>query len=381
MKLINVMGSPLFKRLVLSGLGVLMALLLLEVGLRFVLPQDLDFHDGKKIMRPSSRPGQRLEFIPNSSNNSYIGVPVKINSLGLRDNELVFPKPGRIFRIIAVGDSITFGFGVRLENTYAKRLEARMNEQLYESPVSVEVINAGIEGVGLNYYFYILREVVSHLEPDLILIGLALNDIADYHKQRHDADVRDVIISLAPRRLNHFMRTHSHLYAYIYLNLKSILYKTGVLDINSTYGGNFLTLNPPSERQTNAWESSLQRLSELVDLANHMEVPLALVVFPMEVQLSAQMRDLYRQTLGIQLDNEIVIGDPQRRLTEFAQAKGVLLIDLLPRFRKLQGQGLFLRNKSISHDWAHPSSQGHDIAADEIFRALRRVGLVPTRSR
>jgi len=367
----------LVSRLALSAVALLMALLLLEGGVRLLAPQNLDFYNGEKIMRASTRPGQPVEFIPNSSNDSYVGVPVRINSIGLRDRETAVPKPRGVFRVLAIGDSVTFGFGVRLQETYAKQLEARLNSRLNGAVTVAEVINAGIEGTGLDYYYHSLRTLGSRLEADLVLVGIVLNDIADYDDEHNGSNVFPPTRPSHLQRLNRFLRLHSHFYAYTYTPLKSLLYKSGLLDINSVYGHNFLTLGPPSERQEHAWRSSLRRLAEIVDTARGMKMPIALVVFPMEIQLSSDTRDLYRRALKIKLDDDAFLGTPQRRLADFARAHAVPLIDLLPRFRDAQAQGLFLRNHSISHDWVHPSPKGHDTAADEIFRALLRLRLLP----
>lgn len=367
----------LLGRLALSGGSILITVLVFEVGMRIVAPQDLDFYNGEKIMRRSTRPGQLVEFIPNSVNNSYIGVPVRINSTGLRDRELALPKPEGVFRVLAVGNSVTFGFGVRLEETYVKRLERRLNASLEGSTAKAEVINAGIEGTGIDYYFHFLRTTGALLAPDLVLVGIVLNDISDYDGADQGQNPhRSAGVSVVTK-LNRTIRSHSHLYFYGYSALKSILYKTGALDINQRYANNFLTLGPPSEPQSRAWKSSLAHLAELVELGRSLKIPIVLVVFPMEMQLSAEARDLYRRALGVKLDDNAVSGEPQRRLAELARIQYVPLIDLLPRFRGHRGGSLFLRNRVISHDWAHPSPEGHDVAADEIFRALRQLELVP----
>src|SRR5688572_4825885 len=101
--------------LVLAAGGLAVALLLTELGFRVLKPQDPDFFNWEKLKRRSIGAGPVWAHIPNSSSNSYTGVPVRINSLGLRDDEVALPKPPRVFRILAVGDSITFGFGVHLE--------------------------------------------------------------------------------------------------------------------------------------------------------------------------------------------------------------------------------------------------------------------------
>src|SRR4051812_34877583 len=50
--------------------------------------------------------------------------PVHINSRGTRGPEFAVPKPANTFRILSLGDSRTFGWGLTEDETYTKRLEA-----------------------------------------------------------------------------------------------------------------------------------------------------------------------------------------------------------------------------------------------------------------
>jgi len=188
--------------------------------------------------------------------------------------------------------------------------------------------------------------------------------------------------SLADSGLRHLNRTlllHSHLYLLSYRSAKSLLIRSGGYDLNVAYDSNFLPLRVPSERQARAWASSLRMLDQLVESARALKVPLVLVVFPMEMQLDQPTLDLYRRTLHLTLDASALDGTPQRRLAEFAWARSIAFVDLLPAFRDARGQGLFLRRSGISHDWAHPSPLGHSLAADTILLTLQNLNLVPRR--
>lgn len=53
-----------------------------------------------------------------------------INSLGYRDREFTIEKPSDTYRIAVVGDSVTFGVGVELEETFVKGIERRFAADL-----------------------------------------------------------------------------------------------------------------------------------------------------------------------------------------------------------------------------------------------------------
>jgi len=71
-----------------------------------------------ECVRESSDENMGLEFIPNSE-CAFKGTQVKINSQGLRDYEYKLEKQGNIFRIVTLGDSYTFGWGVELNESYS----------------------------------------------------------------------------------------------------------------------------------------------------------------------------------------------------------------------------------------------------------------------
>jgi hypothetical protein len=64
-----------------------------------------------------------------------------INALGFRDREFDQDRSAAC-RVLAIGDSFTFGWGVSLEESWPEVLEAALKQ----SGVSVEVANLGFPG-------------------------------------------------------------------------------------------------------------------------------------------------------------------------------------------------------------------------------------------
>ena len=54
---------------------------------------------------------------------------VNINKAGFRDYEYSVDKPEGVFRIAVLGDSLIFGFGVNLEDTFPKVLERMLKKE------------------------------------------------------------------------------------------------------------------------------------------------------------------------------------------------------------------------------------------------------------
>lgn len=91
----------------------------------------------------------------------------RINSLGFKDREFTLQKTSK-FRILAIGDSFTFGWGVNNEDTWCKRLEANLRN----SGLDVEILDLGKPGAGPRRYAKIAECTVPRLKPDLVIIGM-----------------------------------------------------------------------------------------------------------------------------------------------------------------------------------------------------------------
>jgi 3-oxoacyl-[acyl-carrier protein] reductase len=91
-------------------------------------------------------------------------VRVQTSTSGLRDPERG-PRRLGVFRILSLGDSYAFGYGVEAAETYAAVLERELG------PVRFEVINAGVSGYGTITETRLLERLVPRLAPDLALVA------------------------------------------------------------------------------------------------------------------------------------------------------------------------------------------------------------------
>jgi lysophospholipase L1-like esterase len=129
------------------------------------------------------------------------GLPYRVvtNSQGLRNvQNLSLPKQSNLKRILAVGDSFTFGSFVNNQDTYPALLEY----ELRKNNSKVEVINAGIAGYTLEDELSYLEEKGLKLESDLIILQVYQNDVADYQPQTRQVFSRKA----------HEVSSHNYLY-------------------------------------------------------------------------------------------------------------------------------------------------------------------------
>ena len=102
------------------------------------------------------------------------------NSHGFRDKDYSYQKPNNIFRILVLGDSQTFGLGIKkLKNTWHKKLEELMNQGLERK--RFEIITMAENGWNTDNQLYELFKSGFEYQPDLILLGFYQNDVLVLH--------------------------------------------------------------------------------------------------------------------------------------------------------------------------------------------------------
>jgi lysophospholipase L1-like esterase len=99
---------------------------------------------------------------------------VAINSEGYRGDEREFRNHGDVYRILCVGDSVTFGFNVEQADTYPRRLEALLRQR--HPGRAIEVVNAGVPGWSWVQGLRFLEAEGMRLEPDLVVAAHGVND-------------------------------------------------------------------------------------------------------------------------------------------------------------------------------------------------------------
>ncbi len=146
----------------------------------------------------------------------FAGVPVHINSLELRDpREYELAKRLNTFRILVLGDSVTFGHGSVYEHTYPYMTEQRL--KAWRPDVDWQVWNAAVPGYNTSQELAQLLEVGDRFRPDLVVVGFFGNDLIDNYPVRTPGWLRTAAtgaLTVARRRLYSL-----ELYKRVYLTL------------------------------------------------------------------------------------------------------------------------------------------------------------------
>jgi hypothetical protein len=148
---------------------------------------------------------------------------VRINSRGLRDDEVAGAPPRTELRLLFLGDSQVFGDGVEAEETFVQGLEQGFR--------GVDAINAGVIGYGTDQQLLYYEREGAALHAKLIAVGLNAYDLRDnistrvrsgYLKPRFE--LTDGTLSLANvpvsqgsivDRVQRWLRSQSHLYTFL----------------------------------------------------------------------------------------------------------------------------------------------------------------------
>ena len=167
----------LLRNILIAFISTVFTLLCLE-GLTRVFWRDPNarelakMQDGRElILRESKEPDLVYELTPGASAWAW-NTNVKINSHGFRGPEIDIDKGDR-YRIVVVGDSVTFGNELPEGAPFPNQLGRLLNRD----ELGYEVLNFALGG------YDVLQEVatVEHkaliFKPDLVVVGFCLNDV------------------------------------------------------------------------------------------------------------------------------------------------------------------------------------------------------------
>lgn len=174
-------SAPVYKRLhaarkevVLVLVSLLVSLLVAEIAVRVFDPLGVSYFEESSryhfdkiadtVLVYKHAPGLR---------RVYQGVEVSTNELGLRDRVIAAKSAGEV-RILLLGDSVTFGWGVRAEATFARKLESLLSAELGRP---VRTVNAGVGSYNTAQEHAFLTRYADVIEPDLVVLVYVSNDV------------------------------------------------------------------------------------------------------------------------------------------------------------------------------------------------------------
>lgn len=301
--------------LAVSGLSLLLMLAALEGMIRLFMPQTAL---ATNMWKPDPRLGYRL--VPD-----YHGeygaekIPLVTNSWGMRDREYGAKATGTK-RVYVLGDSLMFGYGVAMEDTFSRALEGWLKEH---GAGAVEVVNGGVPGWGTAQQQLFFDETADLVQPDIVVLGLFVgNDILDNLQFARPNLGR--VGGWRKQGLRTWFRENSQLYIWLRRQYNE---RTERWENLERLGVETHATQPPEKirRGIELTEGALQRLAESTRKRG---VEFVVMLIPRREQVYA---DLWQDVLtrhGLS-PADYDARQPNQRLAEEIRANGMPVIDLL----------------------------------------------------
>ncbi len=287
---------------------------------------------------------------------TIVGIPLRVNALGLRGPETSRePAPGT-FRVLVLGDSVVFGQGVAEEATFPAVLATRL-AALRGTPV--EALNAGVQGYDTVAEAAFLEGAGAALAPQAVVVGMSLND----YDMAPGYDATGVLTRRAPGDAppgilarSEFLLLLRWLAAWSQGRLMTqVLSRTAgepppaigpdvAAAVDRAVAAEHLRFYHQPEPAR--WARVRDGLARMRAAAEARGVPLVVAIFPESYQVGVAEPDT----------------TPQRRILALCAEVGVRCVDLLPAFSAAGG--------ALFQDAQHPNAQGLAIAAETTAAAF-----------
>ncbi len=313
---------------------------------------------------PASKTGIRLKrnvrVVIKNHQLSKQDIELSTNALGFRYGDLR-KKKSSDFRILFLGDSIIFADYAPATETIPAHIESHLRSR-DQSRQNIQVINAGGNGGELEGEFAVLVETGLAVEPDVVLIGLYLNDANSSYFVKAAQYPTWIRWS---QLLTHVLNRFQYL-AVIMENRERIQKQDDAMD-------EFVSKNPVLDGAS--WEDSWEGFNNeiisafgdwgyawtdeawtkigstaklLEQVADEHDIELIFVMFPVRQQVQS----------------EILRDEPQKKFQAMMRRLGIKHLDLLPVLRsKYQEDGV-----NVFYDHCHYRPEGNAFIADTVSR-------------
>jgi hypothetical protein len=401
--------KTILANLSLVAISSLLGLAMIETALALFYPQGGE----PKIHRFDPEVGYQLEpdiDLVHVWDGHDSVTRIQTNHLGLRGADLPLEKAPGEYRILMLGDSYTFGYGVADQDTFAQVLERRLREADVAGG-RLRVINAGVIGYStaqamLQYELYGRR-----LDPDLVILNVFVgNDVQENLCQELGSDlpsrrapcfaVQDgkLVQSSKPEpppagptggdgliaHLRGWLM-HTQLYTLAHDRgvalltdhppLVSLLQKAGV-DLRPDYLPRVVEAWYLPQNAGRGWDLTRLLISRLNHDVADDGARFAVAIVPSRVQL---IPEVYQTSKVLYRGDDVFVrfvedpAKPQSMLRQFLQERGIPALDHLPSMIATgAGDGLYYPSA------AHWNERGHQIAAANLEDFLVHEGLLPS---
>jgi lysophospholipase L1-like esterase len=357
--------------------------MLAEALTRLVLTVRGHYPQKDPILHHSLKPSTTMKRVQSEFQKVY-----RINSQGLRDEEIRVPKPPHVFRILMLGDSFTFGVGVELHDTFTKQLEALLNQP--GSQGRYEVINGGCSSYSpILEYLFLVRKGLA-LAPDLVILNYDLSDVQDDYKYSQLADFDQDGRPLRVHPINvqwYYREEHKRFRSALPFLERSALYQglreayvlwrnqrdaAVMYDAAQAIAGNIEFDRDLPMREHGEWQPyfahSTRYIAMIAALLHAHGIGFMVTTYPYGVLVNAREWRIGRQLRGF--DQRVYTTRLFDSMAASCQASNIPYLNTLPDFLRATTFPLF-----YPYD-GHFTPSGHTVMAQALARFLREQHLL-----
>jgi hypothetical protein len=376
------MKKIIFTGILFSFTAIAIALIL-EVAVRVIFPDRFHYPDNVIITTDPFR----VALGPNvweKQYNTYLYTPglpdvfwnVYTNRHGWREPDYqTTDKAPDTRRLMMLGDSVTFGFGIDYENSTC----AFLQQSLFLTNQEWQVLNRSVPGWFGYHQYRCLEQEGPKWRPDIVVVNVVMNDFKaltdeELRKPVDDELGKHRLLSLFKR--SHFYNMLNDLFIFPWMEsyhelvakppLDSWYRKShlsadryGLYDVDKWWyiRGEYDTPQK-EELYTRANQLSYPRYAELKKEAEKLGARFLVVIYPTASQVSKRYWSRQHQGEAI-LDNRVI-----REFSAYLRSQDIDHISLLEPFRQEETKALFI-------DECHLSKAGHQLAARQIIASLK----------
>lgn len=277
------------------------------------------------------------------------------NSRGFNSPEIPYQKPAGTFRVVALGDSSTFGWGVGAEENYPRLLESELERR--NPRATIEVVNLGVCGYSSLQGRILLQREALRYHPDVMTLSYGSNDFSRVPEAFDILYARNLGGRGALQALMHHSRAYQMYAAFLRGAVKKL---RGSPDSNRSPDGTEGVLNVGPEK-------SLDNLEEMVHICRQHAIEPIFVTNCVRGELGEPIHSAAARTSTPILDAEALLDasienvlDGSRYREQFARYRGLYGPKLIEKFPWLS---VYLVDR------CHPNTIGHRLIAESL--ALR----------
>ena len=326
-----------------SRLGILVSLvffflLLLgaEISIKLLLPEGRLDQILKVLQRDNNLIWRQREFL----DTDFFSENIKTNSMGFRNHELA---PKKKSRLLVLGASPSFGWGVRSEDTYSR---------LVESSSRFSVINGSQIGFSSFQGLEMLKSRIDDLVPDVVTVSYVINDV-DRFRFFENNGIEDANRKRAGDQSIWFSNVISKLQIWRIL-------RRGISFFNSQKSVEVKSL--PARVSIDNYRKNLL---EFVSMSKKYNFKLIFIKMPVNLPLITANNNSRYQSASLLASNDSI--KYNKVMEDVARSHSLKLVDIVSSFKKHEGEYLFVDRVT---DTIHPNKLGHAIIAHELLLQL-----------